>query len=438
MKQAKQYFSKMLMLLPLTFLMTPLFYSLLGYHPEVRFLKLFVYIWYAFFIYLGMTLTVIFKRYPYLPYPIVIVIAFLCKNICELPALGLVKNEIFSADTETGYVLIQTEMKPGDFMYLAVIVFVISLIAGFFGAYYTRKTALEFVNRKNTIFLVNFLIILNIICPSVFYIVAFFVSYFLVRNFAYLNRQLEIYAERGVYNVSGTKRIYAYYFSSLAVLMLSLPLLILFSSLIVPRIVNGVGYIFAALVSLVAKVPNPLMEEPTTEFTVPEETKYIYPEQAKIINVNDYWIVVLIFLIILIAFRKYIKELILFIIDFFKTKLNITGYNKAIINQEIITELKRDKKSKSSYRDYLKQVRKIKDLRKKFLFAYNYIFWTVIKKDEVLKNSSTPNEVAEKYEETQSLADLYQDLKYGNKSDENIKVEIEIEKAENYLKNLLL
>jgi len=206
-----------------------------------------------------------------------------------------------------------------------------------------------------------------------------------------------------------------------------------------PYIVNGIVYTYALLVSLIlTKVPNTLQNTLQTEdFTIPDKTEYIYPEQAKIIDVNDYWIAVLIFLIILIAFRKYIKELILYIIDFFKTKLNITGYNKGIINQETITEIKKNKKSKSSYKNYLKQVKKIKNLRQKFLFAYNYIFWNTIKKDEDLKESATPNEVSEKYHETQSFADLYQDLKYGNKTEDNTGIESEIEKAENYLKNIL-
>jgi len=62
-KNAKKFISdylrKALIILPLTFLFTPLFTVAFGYHPEIKYLKILAYFWYAFFIYLGMTLTVI-------------------------------------------------------------------------------------------------------------------------------------------------------------------------------------------------------------------------------------------------------------------------------------------------------------------------------------------------------------------------------------------
>jgi len=93
-----EYLKKVFILLPLTFWMTPLFYTFLGYHPEVKFFRLLVYLWYALFIYLGMTFANVLGKYKNLAYPIIIILAFLCKNIMELPALGVMQNEIFTLD----------------------------------------------------------------------------------------------------------------------------------------------------------------------------------------------------------------------------------------------------------------------------------------------------------------------------------------------------
>ena len=456
MKQAKQYFSKMLMLLPLTFLMTPLFYTLLGFHPEIKFFNLFVYLWYAAFIYIGMTLSFIFKKYPYLPYPIAVAIAFLCKNILELPIVGIKQNIFYTtnpaANISNSGIITGAEMTVNEFAYLSGVVFVTSLIAGIVGVYYSKKTALEFVDKGNTLVFVYFALIsgfyiyisgiLDIDKSAstmyMLYYICLAVSYFLVRNFAHLNRQLEIYAENGAYNVSGTKRIYAYYFISLIILT-PLPFVICF--FVVPYIVPVIFKILEFLLALIVYIITLLRpSEPDAQKPKLPAGLSGLPDQnprSLFYETMIVYLLIAVALIIIFVFRKYIMDLIKAIIDFFKTKINVSGYNKAIINQEIITDVKKDKKLKSSYKDYLKQVRKIKDLRKKFLFAYNYIFWTVIKKDEVLKESATPNEVAEKYQETQSFADLYQDLKYGDKPKESIEIETETEKAEVFLKSIL-
>ena len=255
-----------------------------------------------------------------------------------------------------------------------------------------------------------------------FYLTGFIVSYFIVTNYNLINRELEIYGEKGIYNTSGTKRVYRYYFSTL-ILFAVVPVII--AVFIVPFIINiletVINFIIASLFALLLLSPEPDPEKlPEPELPAEDLEPYIR-EQMKTGNMLIYYIIiaatVLILAGVIFIFRKQIK---LFFITLF-SKLSLNNYEKnRIINQEIITEVKKDKKYKLSYKDYLKKSRRITGLRERFLFAYNYIFWSVIKKDEDLKSCSTPFEVAEIYIETLNPAELYQDIKYGQKSDKNI------------------
>ena len=451
-----QYLKKAFILLPLTFLMTPLFYTFFGYHPEIKFFKLLFYFWFAFFIYLGMTLTIVLGKYKNLAYPIIIIVAFLLKNIMMFPGLGVAQNLIYALNPgslEEAYEMrTGVPLNPDVYLYLAAAVFTSSMIAGFVGAIYAKKTAAEFIERNNTFILAYFTIGSgtyfyysgiwqfdeSAITMYVAYLVCLAISYFLVRNFAQLNRQLEVYAENGAYNVSGTKKIYAYFFTTLIFLMAALPLLALLGFLIVPHVVSGAEYVIALIIWLVLHVPNPFeeVELPPRDDVILED--YMRKPPPENHNLFLYYILVGIFLIIIFFFRKPIKELISLIIEYFKKKFGNSETGMNIINQEIITEIKKVKKTKTSYKDYMKKARKITNLRERFLFAYNYIFWGIIKKDKDLKESATPNEVAEKYDETESLAELYQNIKYGRKSEESGDVLTDMTvKAESFIREKL-
>jgi len=447
----RDYFKKALTILPLTFLFAPLFTVLLGYHPEVKYLNFLAYLCCAFFIYFGMTLTIILPKHKNLAFPVIAAAAFFFRNIMEIPALGVVNYVKDSAEIMPGVFeteMIAVDMLPADWLYLSVIIFASTLIAGIIGAFYARQSALDFVSRRNMIFFVNIIIISGIVFylaggsqiinMYVICLVCFIVSYFLVRNFAHLNRQLEVYAERGAYNVSGTKKIYAYYFASL-LFLLPLPFVICF--FIVPYIANiletAVNFIIACIFGLILLSSEP--PEVTPPDNIPEPTaepSFLVKETGN--DMIVFYILLVIFVIILIIFRKHIKQLILSIIEYFKRRYDKFDAGKNIINQEIISDIKKDKKIKTSYRDYLKKARKIKGLPERFLFAYNYIFWGIIRKDENLKESATPNEVAVLYEDTREIAGLYQDLKYGRKSEENGEVLSNMTvKAENFIREFL-
>ena len=462
MNRAREYFSKdflsvysrkALTLFPLTFLLTPLFYAMLGYHPEIPLFKLLVYLWYALFIYLGMTLTLLLNKYKNLAYPVLALIAFLCKNIWELPVFGIKRNMFLFTDIMT---TISREMTADELQDLAMIVFVTSFLMGCFGAVYSKKTALEFVKKGNTFLFIHlnlfsavFYIVSgieeydkNATAMFIFYTVCFAVAYFLVKNFTQLNRQLEVYAERGAYNISGTKRIYGYYLSSLAPLSV-IPFIICF--IIAPFVVNliwntvrtiigGISYLFGINV--------PLAQRDTEDLIInndPYSDSSAIPQSYELEVYNILLIIFLtIVLIAVIIFRKRIKNAVLAMIEYLKTRFKLDSEHGAfIISHETITEIEKEKKKKASYKDYIKKSKGIADLRKRFLFLYNYLFWNIIRTDKDLKENATPNEVAEKYKDTQSPAELYQDIKYGQKSEENSEILTNMtEKMEDILKKM--
>ena len=437
-KPVRQYIYRMFVILPLTFLFTPLFYSILGYHPDIPAFPLIVYLWYAIFIFFGATIAVVLDKYKYLAYPIIFGIAFLCKNIITLPGFNFQQTMLLDFTESGEEILIIAPLTSEQIIYYTYVFFITMAIAGIIGISYSKKSAFDLGNKQNTIFFFYVLVISSIYysisgimdidknAGIIFaaYLTGFFISYFIVWNYAIINREVSLYSEKGAYNTSGLNRIYRYYFSSLG-LTTVIPVFV--AIIIVPFIVKIVGiianFIMACFFGLILLYEPP--EAPTTAPDLPVDV--IHPDtpvQNPAGNMLLYYILVIIasiiILTLIIVYRKKIKEFILFLL----TKMALPDNDKnKIINQEIITEAKKEKKSKLSYKNYLKTAKKITGLRERFLFAYNYIFWGVIKKDEKLKESATPFEVAENYGETLDPAKLYQDLKYGQKPEEEIKTD---------------
>lgn len=499
-KTVKKYLLKMFMLLPLTFLFTPIFYTLLGYHPEMPAFPLFVYLWFTFFIYLGMTLSLILEKFKYLAYLAILIIAFLCKGVISMPALNFQKTVIYSTrageeiivknhksgnvgefnimylpDSDSTDFVVGMPLTPDEFVYYEYLLFVSTFVAGCAGIVFSKKTPLEFVARGNLFLFVNILIISsayyflsgimdidkNAANLFVFYLAAFAVSYFLVRNFTSLDRQIEIYSENGAYNASGKHKVYAYYFIMLLSLSV-LPMIICF--MVVPYIVaileKAIDYIIALIFGI-------LLLSPERDDLVSSDDYIPKLDDSPLRNRPDdqefmYYVLLGIFFIIIFIFRKHIIKLIKYLIEFFMTRANISAFDGNIINKETIVKLQRDKKLNMSYKKYLKKARKIKNLRDRYVFAYNCVFWNIIRLEKDLKESATPEEVAEyiqnlaadtkntentkntvkgeKYSDFGLLTYPYEDIKYG---DMDIAEEQEpgilnmLNRAEILLKNIL-
>ena len=451
-KPTKRYFFKILTILPLTFLFTPLFYTFLGYHPDSPWFPWFVYLYHAIFIFFGAALAAVFKKYKYLAYPVIFGVAFLCKNIISLSVFNF-QQAVIVIDEFGEEFFINIPLEPENIMYYTYILMLTASISGFIGVFYSKKSAFDMVSRNSTFFYFYSLVIISGFyffsgimeidksSGNIFavYLTGFVVSYFIVYNYALINREISVYAERGVYNTSGLNRIYGYYFSALT-LTAVIPVFI--AVFLVPFIVNilevVINFIVAFFLWLISLSKASSKKPPDPDLPA-APVNPIYAEKSPDSNLMIICILILagIFLITVIIFGKQIKE---FILSLFAKMNPQDSKNNKIINQEIITEVKREKKSKPSYKDYLKKSKRIMGLRERFLFAYNYIFWTVIKKDEKLKSSATPYEVAEIYEETLSPAGLYQDIKYGKKFAETNDPEfwkIKINEAENFLYNFL-
>ena len=195
--------NKAFMLLPLTFLFAPFLYSLLGYHPGMPAFPALVYLWLAVFLYLGMAAAFLLKKYKYLAYPAVAAAAFLCKDLIR-PFLSSQKMVILDITEEGGQILIEMPRTPGEITWYVTLIFLASALIGFLGIYYSKYSALDFVRTRNTFLFVNIIVIgaayyfiIGIMDVDkraagfyVFCLAAFFIFYFLVRNFALLNRQI--------------------------------------------------------------------------------------------------------------------------------------------------------------------------------------------------------------------------------------------------------
>ena len=431
----RQYLYKLLFILPLTFLFAPLFYTFFGFHPEIPFFSFLVYLWHTLFIFIAMSLAVILKKYKYIAYILIIGLAFLCKNIVFWPGFNFEKVLLdLSAEGEAYFTM---PLEPEEIMAYSYMLFVTSGIAGIFGVYYSSKTAFEFVNKRNTLLYTNIYIIIGgwyIIsgimgvdknAAGVFAVnfIGFIVSYFIVHNFAQINREVSVYGEAGAYSVSGTKRIYLYYFS---MLILSSVVPIIVGIFVIPFIVNILEVTIRFIIACIIGVFNLFPEPENAPKEVVLDPSHVNPldQQQPADDMLIYYIIVAVFFVIVITltviFRKQIIKAIKDLIVFLKSKINLMDYDKnQIISQEIITEAKKEKNPKSKYKDYLKQAGRFTNLRERFLFAYNYIFWKIIKHDENLKESATPNEVAEAYQETENPSELYQSFKYGLKDFED-------------------
>lgn len=423
----KQYLYKMLILFPFTFLFAPIFYFLLPYrpHPESLFLyaafPFLVYLWYAFFIYFGMTLAIIFKKYKYLVYPIIIGLAFLARYIAVLPGLDL-QHTRFLADEFGEIYIIYIPVNADELALYMLILFITSALVGCFSAAYAKKTALEFLKRGNTFLFLHIAVIGGLLHGSVIYLGLFAASYFIARNFILINRELEVYQEKGVYN-TGARRIIAYYFGT-TLLFAIVPLIIFV--IIMPRIINHttalIGAILMAIGHSIAEYERDLLDVSPEQ--LPDASDFQLGdlgghEQLDELLVYNFLLITA--LIVTFLFRKAIWRSIKELIALLRTKSNLTGYDKSgIINEEIITEApkEKEKKGKAAYNDYLKKLRGIADSGKRFLFMYNCLHWELVKKGSELKESLTPHELAEiagrDYTGLSGITDLYQDIKYGD------------------------
>ncbi|MDR1753667.1 MAG: hypothetical protein LBR74_02030, partial [Eubacterium sp.] len=276
-------------------------------------------------------------------------------------------------------------------------------------------------------------------------------SYFIARNFGMINREIEVYGENGAYNVSGIRRIYAYYFAVTAVFSV-VPVILCF--IIVPFIVTHIGsFIYAVLrflwklIESIERKPNNLTEQELEAEVLPMAVREPHDEEFII-----YYILLAAVFALIILFRKPIWRQIKEWIQLLMSKMNVSDFEKnRIINQEIISELPKESKQRSSYRNYLKKSRRIHDISKRFLFAYNYLFWRLvkdkkaeIKSDITLKESLTPEELSnilnsgEIYKDLPDITAVYEDIKYGRITgqDESLLIEM-TEKTEFMLKEVL-
>ena len=419
----RQFMRKIFMVLPITFMFAPVFYAFLGYRPDMPLFFALVYLWHALFVFLGVALAFVFKKYKYLAYILILAIAFLCRD-----AVSVLEPD--------------SQRSAAELIYFAYVLFASSAVSGACGVFYSRKEPLDFLSKNNTFLFCNIFAIsaLYYIFGGIletdknagfvfaFFLTGFAASYFIVRNFAYIDREIGIYGKMGAYNISGTNRVYAYYFSVLAILSI-VPVFV--GVVLVPFILNtlgsAAGYIMARLLKAVlgSEVESQVLEEPVLD---PYGSMGV--SQGAGDKMLAYYILVVavltIVLVLIVIFRKNIIKAIKELILFLKTRMTPDDHARGVvIERETITQTAREKKEKPSYRNYLKKAKKIKDLQAKFLFAYRYVFWNTVKKDKDLKISATPSELAEKYSDTKNPANLYSNIIYGQKPAESGEMLIE-------------
>jgi len=436
MNPIKTYLYKALTVLPFTFLFAPVFYPFLNYkpNPDLIFLNsafpFLVYLFYAFFIYFAMCIALIFKKYKLLAYPIIITAAFFARYIAALPALDFHRMHVFADEFGEAY-FIHVPISTGEFSelsYLMMILFITAAIAGCFTAAYTKKNATDFMRRGNTFLFLHLAVLGGLFHGNAIYLSLFAATYFIARNFILINRELEIYSEKGAYNTSGVRRIVAYYFYMTALFMV-VPVII--CAVIVPFIVERIRLLISAILRIII---NAVVEY---ERDLPDLEEVELPEAMQDSsflreNVNEqldmivYYILFVIFIIIIFIFRKWFLKIFKELIALLRTKIKLGEYDKnKVINQEIITELPKEKikKGRAAYKNYLKKLHAIPDMSQRFLFAYNCLHWELVKKDAELKESLTPHELTAvvagrdnsgaPYQELSNVKDLYEDIKYG-------------------------
>ena len=424
----KQYSYRMFVALPFTFLFAPIFYPLFGYQPNPAF-GFYIYFWYALFIYLGMTVAFILKKYKYLAYPVIIVFAFLARSAAALPALDLQTVYMFEGEFgETYYINIP--VTADELAYIMLILFITSAIAGCFSAAYTKKPAVDFMQRGNTFLFLHLAVFGGLWHGSVVYTGLFAASYFIVRNFILISRELEVYGEKGAYNTSGIRRIVAYYFC-MTVLLTIFPLII--SIITVPFIVRHISALIgAALLAVGRHIADyerilPVLAEAGLPEGGGSGAMPEFDGGRQLNYVLVYNIMLAAALLILFMFRKAIWGQLKLLFD----KENRPEHEKnMVINQEVTAELPKKKKGRAAYKNYLKKSRRITDTGKRFLFAYNCLFWELVRSSK-LRESLTPQELAaiaereggvfdahgkpdDKYGAFSDITGLYEDIKYGH------------------------
>ena len=459
-KAIKEYFGKMFMLAPLTFLFAPFLYAMFGYHPDMALFSVFVYCLSALFIYTGMTVSFFLKKYVYLAYIIVVAAAFFIKDIVGLPIINSTKTVVFMLDEEQ--FLSGIPMSPDEIQWYVSIIFVAAALIGCAGVYYSKYSGLNFVSRGNTFLFVNINVIgalyyffigisetdKNAAGFYVFCLVSFYASYFLVRNFAMLKRQIEIYGERGAYNASGVHRVYGYYFATV-VGVSAIPMVVFVA--VVPYIINftrtAIKSIALWLVSLL--LSDEASEAPLPPLDFPDDgiDGEFMPGQSG----NEmlvYYIFLFIFLILVAGAVVYFRKPIIAALKSLLKRAKLFDFDKNnIISAEITVKLPKDKNRITKYKNYLKKARKIRSLHDRYAFAYYCVFWSIIRLENgALKESMTPEEVAayilsgeetrEKYGEIAKLTPPYEDIKYGDiKGGENLQDMINL--AEGLLMKIL-
>ncbi|MCL2160075.1 MAG: hypothetical protein FWH48_11770, partial [Oscillospiraceae bacterium] len=81
-KPDRQFTHNIFAAFPVTFLIVALAYPFLGFHPDMPVLfPMLAYFWHTLFVLLGAVFAAVFKKYRYFAYPLVVIIAFLCRNI---------------------------------------------------------------------------------------------------------------------------------------------------------------------------------------------------------------------------------------------------------------------------------------------------------------------------------------------------------------------
>ena len=434
----RQYLYKAFILLPFTFLFAPIFYPLLAYRPGLalinRAFPIIIYLWYAFFIYFGMLVILILRKYRYLAYPIIVGAAFFARYAAALPALDF--QRVYFAEGE----LIYVPLTADELAYFMLVLFITSALAGCMSAVYARKTALDFMKRGNAFLFLNLALLGGLLHGSVIYLGMFAATYFIARNYILINRELEVYGEKGAYNTSGVRRVILYYFCMTALFSVA-PLVI--SAAIVPSVIDSLSALGRAAARLVANLivayERDLPDLHGGELPYRDNGELL-PEllaPGQLDDVLVYNIMLIAALTVLVLLRKpifkAIKELAVLFIS--RIKIAEREQNK-IINQEIITELPKNKRGRAAYRGYLKKSRAIADASQRFLLAYSRLHWELVG-DSGLKAGCTPRELAATCADISHAADLYEAIKYGQAERSDELVRGILEQTELMLKRVL-
>jgi len=442
MNPSKTYFFKAFLILPLTFLFTPIFHFALPYQPNenVVFFSsafgLLVYIWYALFMYFGMAVGLSIKKRRWLSYPIIIAAAWFTRFLAAHPALDLQATHI-SADVFGEYI-IYIPISDGERAIYLLIVFATSALAGCFASEYARKDAHEVMRRGNLILFANIAILGGIFLHgNILYTVLFAVSYFIMRNFCLIQRELDVYNETGKVKVSGVRRVIAYYFGS-TFLFAVMPVIV--GVIIIPMLWEHISRlavrVFMWLLNVIMDYERdlPTVEHPDLPYGDAPPLAQIPGGEAGGFPPEFYLAILAVLAVIALIFLyPAIKE-------FWRKKDAVLSDRSKgdIISEEVIQELQKDEKGRAAYRGYMKNARKIGDIRNRFLYIYNCLHWEIVKKENLSK-SSTPLNISQEaeFKEISDIALMYSDMKYGDIEKDNALLNDMTKKTEILLRRVL-